>query len=589
MKNTNGLDPITVEVIRNYMQSTARQMRNTLIRASFNPVIYEMVDFSLGVYNRKAELIAEGHGIPFFMGTLSFSIRHVVDYIGEENIEDGDVLLCTYPYWTGSHSQDAVTIRPIFIDGGIFAYTAAKAHWIDIGAKDIYGIDTTDIWQEGLQLYGVKIYKAGKLDKELVEIIRANSRLPDGIIGDMNGQISACNLGARRVIELVAKYGKDVVDGAVESMLAHGEEITRQAIAEMPDGEWSAEGAMDSNGITDDPVPLKVTVRIQGDEMTLDTTGSAETQIGPVNCPIAGTISACRLVLKMLTTPLYDANEGCFRPLKVIAPEGSIFNPKRPAPVFLYGWSAMIMGELIFKALAEAIPERVVARSGGDLGGILISGIDPRDGSYYAGGADESVGQGASYDADGENAVIMYSLGESRNVPAEVIEERHPVIVQKYELRRDSGGAGKFRGGLGVEKFWTALADINPISVIEQTKYPAWGLFGGKSGLPNEAVFCPNKPYEYRGTSGNKVANYTWPKGEEWHLYMGGGGGWGDPLERDPDAVLKDVIGEYVSLDSAEGDYGVVIKEVDGENTLDEAATQALRSERRAEEPVTVT
>ncbi|MEP7246829.1 MAG: hydantoinase B/oxoprolinase family protein, partial [Gammaproteobacteria bacterium] len=237
-------DPITVEVIRSFYQSTARQMRNILVRSSFNPVIYEMIDFSLGLYNREAELIAEGPGIPLFMGTLTFTIRHVVDYLGEENIEDGDVLLSTYPYWTGAHSQDAVIIQPIFVDGRIFGYAASKAHWIDLGAKDVYGMDTTDIWQEGLQLYGVKVVKRGKLDNEIVEIIRANTRLPDAVVGDLTGQIAASSLGTRRVIDLVQKYGKDVVTASITRMLDQGEAIARQAIAEIGDGEWFGEAAL---------------------------------------------------------------------------------------------------------------------------------------------------------------------------------------------------------------------------------------------------------------------------------------------------------------------------------------------------------
>lgn len=574
MESRKEIDPITVEVIRNYLISSAEQMRSVLIRASFNPVIYEMVDFSLGLYNKKAELIAEGPGIPVFMGTLSYAIKSVVNHLHEDNLEDGDFILTTYPYWTGSHSQDAAIIKPIFIDNEIFAYAAVKAHWLDIGAMDVYGVNTTDIWQEGLQLYAVKICKKGRLDNELVDIIRANSRVPDGVIGDMNGQIASCNAGTKRITDLVNKYGKDVVNGAIERILDHGEQITRNAIAEMPDGEWTAEGAMDNNGITDDPVKINLTIRIKGDEMIWDTTGSALQQIGPTNIPYSGTVSFSRLILKMLTTPLYPANEGCFRPMKIIAPEGSIFNPKPPAPVFLYGWVGVALGELAFKALSEAAPDRVVARSGGDNFSVIFSGIDPTDGNLFASAACEAVGQGASIDEDGENALIIYALGESANIPNEVIEERYPILIEKYELRQDSGGPGKFRGGLGVEKFWKAEADLNIVAIVEQTKSPAWGLFGGKSGLANIGIFKPGTDEEKRV---GKIVSYKIKKDEKWQFYTGGGGGWGNPYERDAKAVLKDVINGYISLESAKKEYGVIVKKVDDEYVLDELGTEELR------------
>ena len=260
MQTHGQVDPVTLAVIRSYLQSAARQMRNVLVRASFNPVIYEMIDFGLGLYSAEADLLAEGPAIPHFLGTLRFAIRNVVSYVGSSTIQDGDVFLSTYPYWTGSHSQDAVIIRPIFIQGRLFGYAAAKAHWMDIGAKDIYGTDTTDIWQEGLQIYGARICAAGVLNREITEIVRANSRLPDSAVGDLNAQIAACEFGARRVTELVYKYGAETVEAAYSAILDHGEHITRLAIREAPDGEWSAVGCLDDNGITRDAVPIRVSV-----------------------------------------------------------------------------------------------------------------------------------------------------------------------------------------------------------------------------------------------------------------------------------------------------------------------------------------
>jgi N-methylhydantoinase B len=582
VRTESTLDPITVEVIRSYFQSTARQMRSTLVRAAFNPVIYEMIDFSVGIYSREAELIAEGPGIPFFMGTLTFTIRSVMKHLGIDNVHDGDVLLSTYSYWTGSHPQDAVIIRPIFVDGRTFGYTAIKAHWMDLGAKDIYGTDTTDIWQEGLQLHAVKVVKRGKLDEEIVGIIRANSRMPTEVIGDLTAEIAACGHGVKRIQELVQKYGAGTVERAIASILDHGERIAREAIKAMPDGTWSAESALDSNGLTQDQVPFKATVRIGGDEITVDTTGSAPQQAGPVNSPFPSTVSAIRLVLKMIIAPDYDANEGFFRPVKVVAPEGSVFNPKPPAPIFLSGWTAQIMAESLFQVMAKVAPDKSVARSGGDLGGVMFSGIDPVDGSFFAGGEDECCGQGAGKDQDGENALILFVLGESSNVPVEISEERWPVLTEKYELRQDSGGAGKWRGGVGVVKQWKALTDLKLIGTIEQTKAPAWGVDGGKSGKTNKMTISLGLPHE---RPMGKASGWILPAGERLLFEMGGGGGWGDPLDRDANRVLNDVIGGYVSTESAEREYGVVIRRDENSYWVDQKATRDLREKLRTALP----
>lgn len=574
------IDPVTIAVVRSYMQSAAKQMRSVLVRASCSPVIYEIIDFSLGLYNARAELLAEGPGLPHFMGTLRFAIQNAMNHVGEANVVDGDVLLSTYPYWTGSHSQDAVVIKPIFIGARIFGYAAAKAHWMDIGAKDIYGTDTTDIWQEGLQVFAAKVCKAGVRDREIIDIIRANSRLPDAVVGDLNAQIAACDMGARRVQELVGKYGQATVDCAFEAMLEHGEQIIRTAIRAAPDGQWSAVGALDNNGISPAPVPIAVTVRIEGDEMVVDTTGSAPQQIGPTNAPYPATVAFLRLAVKRLMSPHLEANEGCFRPLTVVAPEGTIFNATPPAPVFQYGQHAAIMGELLMQALVDALPQRVVARSGGSECAILFSGHDAGFGGYFAGADIEGIGQGAACDGDGESALLVYFGGDGRNLPIEVLESKFPVLALQYELRQDSGGAGRFRGGLGVIKKWRALADLRCITVVEQTNAPPSGLAGGSAGQPNVSIMNAGTPRETRR---GKHSDAVLSAGAEWHLLTGGGGGWGDPLEREPAAVLTDVMHGYISREGATRDYGVVLTEDVGTTCfVDEVRTQECRRRMRA-------
>ncbi|EJL30840.1 hydantoinase B/oxoprolinase family protein [Novosphingobium sp. AP12] len=574
MNTTKTVDPVTVEVIRSYYRSTANQMSTALMRASFSPIIYEVRDFSLGVYNERAELIAEGKGLPVFMGTLTYTIRTVMDYVGKENVQEGDMLLCTYPYWTGAHSQDAVTILPIFENGEIIAYSAAKAHWMDLGAKDIYGTDTTDIFQEGLQLKAVKIMKAGKLDEELMDILRANTRLPDVLTGDLTAQISACELGARRLRDLSAKYGVEVVRAATNRILDHGEEIARKAITAMPDGEWTSEVAIDNDGIVDEPVVIRLKVTISGDQMHVDLTGTASQTKGPINCPFVSTMSSLRLAMKMMVAPHYDANEGFFRPLSVFAPEGTLLNPTKPAPVFIYGWSVMAVGEAMFAAMAKGAPNLSISRTGGDIGAVLWSGTDPATGEFFAGGGDEAVGNGASCDADGENALIHFTLGECRNIPVEILEERYPILTVAYGLRHDSAGAGRFRGGLGVTREWRILGDLSIISVVDQTRGGVEGVEGGLAAKPNRILIYPDSPEQ---RIEGKLTGFQLKAGEHIRVETAGGAGWGDPRQRDAAEVLADVRGGYVSRESAEADYKVVLTGDGAGLSVDQDATANLR------------
>lgn len=577
MKKGKEVDPITVEVIGNYLRSVTTQMGSNLVRAAFTPVMTEMRDFSCAIFTREHELVAERSGLPIFTGTLDIVGRTLVNYVGKDNIDEGDVILCTYPYMHGSHAQDVTLMKPIFVDKEIFFYAMVKGHWIDLGGKAIYISDSTSMWVEGLKLRASKIRKRGVLNDELVEIIRANSRLPDDVIGDMTAQLSTLDLGERGIFELINKYGKDVVEGAMERMLAHGEETTRRAIAEMPDGEWSADGVLDNNGVDDYPVPVHVTVRIKGDKMTVDTTGTAPQQPGPVNCLYPTTLSLARLMLKLLTTPGYPYNGGCFRPLEVIVPEGSLLHPVPPAPCFLYVWGGQVMSDCMLKALAEVIPERAVCRCGSGISCYLSLGTDPRDGSLFHGTKMEACGEGASIDADGESALSEYLCGGVYDVPSEIQEATSHVLIERYELRQDSGGPGKFRGGLGIEIVYKAEVAQEITLILEMSKSPAWGLFGGKSGLPNAGITNPGTSKEKQHF---KVTAYLIDKGEKWIVLGGGGGGWGDPYERETKAVLRDVISGYVSLGSALKDYGVVIKKEDDEYILDEVETEKLRKQK---------
>ena len=580
MTKARELDPITIEVLKNALVSAADEMSATLVRTSFNPILYELYDFCNGLFTKKSELIAEGFGVVSFQGTTSTGIKAVIDHAGgEDMIEEGDVFMACWSFMVGSHQPDVLIMKPIFYKKELIGYAANKAHWLDVAAAEPFGVRSIDMWQEGVIYPGVRIVKRGVMQEDILDIVRHNTRLPDGTIGDLTAQIAACEAGEKRLIALIEKYGKDTIDGAIEAIMDQGETIMRKAISEIPDGVYHGEAWMDHNGFTDDPLKIVATITVKGDEITIDTTGSSPQQRAPTNCPYASSVAFCRLALKMMVDPLTRSNEGHWRPMHVIIPPGTILNPVPPAPTWLWGWVGTPLGESLFGALAKALPERVVARSGGDMcvGGALY-GMNPKDGHYFlALFPGTPVGQGASVASDGGDALMVWAVSGIEAASIEIFEERNPLLIEKWALRQNSKGPGKFSGGLGVERVSRALVDGLVCGIVEQTKFPAWGLFGGKSGLPNVGILWPGTEKEMKF---GKITDIPFKAGEQFAVLSGGGGGWGDPFERDPQTVLRDVVKEYISLDRAREDYGVIIREQDGEYILDEVETGKLRKQQ---------
>jgi N-methylhydantoinase B len=469
---------------------------------------------------------------------------------------------------------------PIFHGDRLFGFAASKAHLVDVGAKDPYPTDSTDAFQEGLRLPPVKLYRGGKLDETLAAVIKSNSRAPEIIWGDIHAQIACFRSGEKSVLGLLDKYGFDTVYDCIQEIYDHAERMARDAIRQMPAGTWSAVDYCDDNGI-DRGVPLKVGVSITIDpeaaEVTFDFSESAEQQRGPMNAPLITAISCARMMGKILTAPESAACEGSFRPIKVIAPKGSLFNAHDAAPTNLYGWPALTAVETILKAMAEDFPHRFPAQSGGDLSGCFRYGFDPATGEMWVEANIEGIGQGASAFADGESAVVHIEEACSRNLPVELEETKDPEIVEFYELVPDSGGPGKFRGGLGVRRGYRLLADARMISTLERCVAPhsgvAGGLPGGRTiGILDSSIY--GQGHEFMKTPDQPLA-----KGDLLTIVTGGGGGYGDPLERDVERVVEDVEEGLVTVEAAREFYGVVF---DADGKLDLAATEALRSQRRA-------
>ena len=569
----SGVDPITVEVIHNYLLSAAREMNRNLVRTSYNTIVYEVHDFGLGIYDKQARLLAEAPGLAVFTRGNDYGIEKMIEYLGEDNIHPGDLILLNYPYWSSHHVLDVLASSPIFHGDTLVGFTGVKIHWLDLGQKDAgYILDSTSIFQEGLMMPCSKIYKEGVLNEELQELIRFNCRMPERVIGDMNAQISACRTGERRVQELVEKFGLETYEAAIEEILDHGERLARARLAELPQGTWTAEDYLDDDGVNlDELVKLKSTVTFTGDEAVIDFTGSHPATEGPVNVPIGCTIGVSALAFKAVTTPDTPANEGNFRPLRVEAPPGCVMHAVPPAPTFTL-WTGLLAIEVITKAMSQGLPDVVPACSGGDIFDIMGVGIHPDTGKFWLEATNEGVGFGGHAEGDGENGIMHPSEPGCRNNPIEILETKAPWLIGDYKLRPDSGGPGKHRGGLGLTRTYKFLSDASALAIVKKTKTKPWGMAGGHEGANGYVHLRPGTDREeLRGgmyesvTDGDVIINHS-----------GGGGGWGDAHERDPAAVLEDVINEYVTIEAAQRDYGVVIDPAS--LVVDERATAELRA-----------
>ncbi|GGM15515.1 hydantoinase B/oxoprolinase family protein [Nakamurella endophytica] len=548
------LDGATVEVIRNYVVSVAEQMRRTLVRSAFNPVIYDVLDFGISLYTADLELMAEAAGITHFLGANDYAIVKGTDYVGPERMAPGDVYLLNYPYWSGAHSYDAMLFAPVFHPDvtGPAAYLAVRAHWMDLGAKDAgYVLDSTDMHQEGLIFPGTRVVAGGEPVRDVLELIRFNSRLPDLTLGDFNAQLAALRTGEARLAEVWDKFGYGTVVHAVRRVIEHGEAQARRAVAALPDGSWTADDWIDDDYVTDDLIPIRVTVTVDGDRMVADFRGSSPAVAGPVNLPIGSTLGIAKAIFKELTTGSVPTNAGHFRPLEVVTDPGSIFDARYPSATFTQ-WSAIVAFELMHKALAAAI-RSIPASSGGDEPGFMALGRDSRTGADYVVSNNEGIGWGATQDHDGGNAQQHPSQTTVRNTPVEVLEHKAALLHERLELIPDSGGPGRHRGGVGVlrEVRYTEPGEV--LSMKKRSKTPPWALDGGREPRPSAMTIWPGTDREvvvgmYRAAmaAGDRFVNRT-----------AGGGGHGDPLDRDPAAVVADVAEGYVTPAAAERDYGL--------------------------------
>jgi len=546
-------DPVTTQVIRNGLNSAAEQMKRALIRTSFSPVIYEVLDFAVALYDRDMRMLAQAPSLPLFMGTLSFCVEGAVQEAGGvETLREGDILLHNVPYSHGSHPQDAATVMPAFHEGELIGYAAIKAHWLDLGAKDPYCTDTVDVFQEGLKFPGVRLYREGRRNEDIYRLLLANCRVPDAVAGDVNAQVIAVRQGVDALLRLLERYGRPAFEEAVERMYDHGERTVRGFFRALPNGTYVGRGCMDNDGVGDEQVPFEVEVRIDDDEVVIDFSRVPDARPGPINCPMPSTVSASRTAITMLAGGGEAPCEGHFRPIAVITRPGSMFHPESPSPCYLYGWPAFQSIEVIYEALADAVPQLVPAWSGGDLCGLTWWGRREATGEAWADSSPNPIGMGAHAGGDGAHALLHIAESATRFSPIEVWEERDPLVVERYQLAQDSGGAGRHQGGLGVDLAWTALEPIEITTQLERTESLPLGREGGMPGRPNRG-FLRSPDGERRPVA--KATRMAIPVGWTIEVGSGGGGGFGDPAQRPREQIVEDLADGVVSEEYAARHY----------------------------------
>ncbi len=574
---SDDFDLITFEVLRNALAAAADEMALMVMRSARSSVVRELLDFAAALCDREGRLIAQGLSLPLHLGSIPDAIQVVRKRFGEA-FAPGDLIILNDPYHGGMHLPDIFMFKPIFFEERLEGFAVVVAHHADIGGRVPGGgaADSTEIFQEGLRLPPLKLHVAGVPDEAVYDLIKLNVRVPDTVMGDLGAQVAGCMAGEHGLQALMQHYGAAVFHAYVDEILNYSERVTRQEIAHWPDGDFEFTDYEDHDGRQGVLVPVKVRVEIRGDRVRFDFAGSSPQVKGAINCTPSFARSAVYIAVRSLMRTPVPNNEGCFRPIEIVLPEGSIFNPKPPAAVAARGVLGYRILDAIFGAMAKALPKQVPAAGDGGISGIRIGG-------YHANGRafqfnDIICGSwGAGAGGDGGEGVAHIATNIS-NQPIEILEAENPVRVLDYGFVPDSGGAGRHRGGLALQRHLEFAGSEAVLQVrTHRRDVPPYGLEGGDSGSTSQT---------YLGRGGQETLLETKitmaiQKGDRIRHITAGGGGFGEPLERDPQAVIVDIRNEKISRDYAARKYGVVL--VAGQLLIDAAATASLRERLRAE------
>lgn len=569
------VDPITLQVLTNAAYSIAEEMSVALIRTSRSTNIKDRRDASCALYDTAGAIavISQSEiGTPLHLGVMGAAVDTALKKIPPSMLEPGDDLIMNNPYPAGpGHLNDICVISPIFYKDELVALVANQAHHVDVGgyAPGSMPFGVTQIYQEGLQIPPLKLSERGKLNYDVLDLVMENVRDPEDLKGDLMAQIASNNVGERRVIELMDRYGKETVQRYMQEIMNYSEQRMLASLRKLPRGKFTFEDYLEGDGWTDDEVKIKVTVEIAKDKFVVDFTGTSKQVQGPLNCRPASAAACVYYVLKAVLDPELPGNAGAFRPVKIITQPGSLVEVQYPGALANANIiTTMRIVDTILGALSQVIPERVLAACQSNQL-FNIGGFNPRTNRRYSYIETYGGGQGGLFDRDGMSGVQMH-MTNTRNAPIEVFEASHPMFIERYGLIPDSGGAGKFRGGFGKRRDILVLSSDNTSTMsTDRTRNPPWGLYGGRSGACSKFLLRePNGKTLQLPSKGTRRVE----QGSVISCITAGGGGYGNPLDREPERVRFDVREGLVSRENAHKLYGVVLKSnltVDVPKTLD--------------------
>ena len=570
-------DPVTLEVMRNGLYSIADEMTAALVRTGYSTNIKDRRDCSCAIYDTDGNAVALSElNTPVHLGTMHPTVTTVLERFPLESLDPGDAVVLNTPYPAGpGHLNDVAVVSPVYCESQLVAIVANQAHHVDMGgfAPGSMPFGVTEIYQEGLQIPPVKLRRRGRVHEDLLALILENVRTQFEVRGDLMAQIAANNVGERRLCELVEKHGFDTFQHYLAEMMDYSERRMRAAIRRIPPGRYEFEDYLEGDGISDDPIAIRVVVTVEGDEIWFDFEGTAPQVRGPLNCRWPSVAACVFFVMKSLLDPELPPSAGAYRPIHIEIPEHSLLSATYPAAVCNANiLTAQRLVDVLYGALLSALPERVTAASSGTMNLLNIGGIDPASGRYYNYVETYAGGQGAMRNQDGMDAV-QSGMTNTRNAPIEVIESAYPLRVDGYGLVPDSEGAGRQRGGLGMFRQFAILGPQVKLTLsTDRVSIGPWGVYGGQRAKGARCIVI--SPDGTRRELGSKVTIFV-HRGDRVRVITPGGGGWGDPQERLPEAVRWDVLEEMVSAERARSVYGVALDP----NTLelDEAQTRQLR------------